>query len=143
MHIIIYSFGVCREFSIYSNLIKLLVKKLSVTCVPSSRSSDQVVTDLVWALDSYLPGLVIFARNGDLMGIFGYLDCARFPDSTVGKEPTCDAGDPSLIPRLGRSPGEGKGYPFQYSGLEKSMDWIGCGVTESNRTEQLSLSWYL
>ena len=31
-------------------------------------------------------------------------------------------GDPRLIPRLGRSPGEGKGYPLQYSGLENSMD---------------------
>ena len=56
------------------------------------------------------------------MGIFGYLDCVCFPDSTVGKESTCNAGDPSLIPGLGRSPGEGKGYPFQYSGLEKSME---------------------
>ena len=33
-----------------------------------------------------------------------------------------NAGDPDLIPGLGRSPGEGKGYPFQYSGLENSMD---------------------
>ena len=56
------------------------------------------------------------------MGIFGYLDCACFTDSTVGKESTCNARDPSLIPGLGRSPGEGKGYPFQYSGLEKSME---------------------
>ena len=38
-----------------------------------------------------------------------------FPDSSVGKESTCNAGDPSWIPGLGRSPGEGKGYPFQYS----------------------------
>ena len=38
-----------------------------------------------------------------------------FPDSSVGKEPTCNAGDPSLIPVLGRSAGEGVGYPLQYS----------------------------
>ena len=38
-----------------------------------------------------------------------------FPDSSVGKESTCNAGDPSLIPRLGRSIGEGIGYPLQYS----------------------------
>ena len=43
-----------------------------------------------------------------------------FPDNSVGKESTCNAGDPGLIPRSGRSPGEGKGYPFQYSGLENS-----------------------
>ena len=34
----------------------------------------------------------------------------------------CSAGDPGLIPGLGRSPGEGNGYPFQYSCLENSMD---------------------
>ena len=38
-----------------------------------------------------------------------------FPDSSVGKESTCNAGDASSIPGLGRSPGEGKGYPLQYS----------------------------
>ena len=38
-----------------------------------------------------------------------------FPDSSVGEESTCNAGDPSWIPGLRRSPGEGKGYPLQYS----------------------------
>ena len=38
-----------------------------------------------------------------------------FPDSSVGKESACNAGDPGLIPGLGRSPGEGIGYPLQYS----------------------------
>ena len=38
-----------------------------------------------------------------------------FPDSSVGKESICNAGDPGLIPRLGRSPREGIGYPLQYS----------------------------
>ena len=38
------------------------------------------------------------------------------------KASTCDAGDPGLIPGLGRSPGEGNGNPLQYSGLENSMD---------------------
>ena len=37
------------------------------------------------------------------------------PDSSVGKESTCNAGDPGLIPGSGRSPGEGTGYPLQYS----------------------------
>ena len=40
------------------------------------------------------------------------------PDSSVGAESTCNAGDPGLIPGLGRSPEEGKGYPLQYSGLQ-------------------------
>ena len=38
-----------------------------------------------------------------------------FPDSSAGKEPTCNAADPGLIPGLGRSAGEGIGYPLQYS----------------------------
>ena len=45
-----------------------------------------------------------------------------FPHSSIGKESTCSAGDLGSIPGLGRSPGEMKGYPFQYSGLENSMD---------------------
>ena len=52
-----------------------------------------------------------------------------FPDSSVGKESTCNAGDTSWIPGLGRSPGEGKGYPLEYPGLENSMDCIVHGVT--------------
>ena len=38
-----------------------------------------------------------------------------FPNSSVGKESACNAGDPSLIPGSGRSPGEGKSYSLQYS----------------------------
>ena len=61
-----------------------------------------------------------------------------FPGSSVGKESTCNAGDPGSIPGSGKSPGEGLGYPLQYSGLENSMtvqsmglqrqrhDWAAC-----------------
>ena len=45
-----------------------------------------------------------------------------FPDSSVGKKSVRSAEDPSSIPGLGRSPGEGKGYPLQYSSLENAMD---------------------
>ena len=45
------------------------------------------------------------------------------PDSSVGKESACNTGNPGLTPRSGRSPGEGIGYPLQYSGLENSMDY--------------------
>ena len=54
-----------------------------------------------------------------------------FPDSSVGKESACNAGDPSLIPGSGRSPGEGIGYPLQCSGLEISTDCIVHGVAIS------------
>ena len=47
-----------------------------------------------------------------------------FPGGSADKESACNAGDLASIPGLGRSPGEGKGYPLQYSGLENSMDCI-------------------
>ena len=58
-----------------------------------------------------------------------------FPCGSAGKESACSAGDLDLIPGLGRSPGEGKGYPLQYSGLENSMV-----SRELDMTEWLSLS---
>ena len=54
-----------------------------------------------------------------------------FPYGSAGKESACNVGDLDLIPGLGRSPGEGKGYPLQYSGLENSMDHIVHGFAES------------
>ena len=55
-----------------------------------------------------------------------------FPCNSAGKESSCnDAGDPSSIPGLGRSPGEGNGYSLQYSGLENSMDCIVHGVAKA------------
>ena len=51
-----------------------------------------------------------------------------FPSGSAGKESTCRVGDLGLIPELGISPGEGNGYPLQYSGLENSMDYIVHGV---------------
>ena len=54
-----------------------------------------------------------------------------FPGGSAGKESTCNAGDLGPIPGLGRSPGEGKGCPLQYSGLENSMDYIVHWVAKS------------
>ena len=59
-----------------------------------------------------------------------------FPGGSDGKEFACSAGDPGSIPGSGRPPGEGNGYPFQYSCLESSMDRGDCwiivhGVTKS------------
>ena len=54
-----------------------------------------------------------------------------FPYGSAGKQSTYNVGDLGSIPRLGRSPEEGKGYPLQYSGLENSMDYTVHGVTKS------------
>ena len=45
----------------------------------------------------------------------GFFTTGGFPDSSVGEESACNAGDPVLIPGSGRSPGEGVGHPLQYS----------------------------
>ena len=47
-----------------------------------------------------------------------------FPRGSAGKESACNVKDLGSVPGLGRFPGERKGYPFQYSGLENSMDCI-------------------
>ena len=47
-----------------------------------------------------------------------------FPGGSDSKESACTAGDLSLIPESGRFPGEGNGYPLQYSYLENSMNYI-------------------
>ena len=54
-----------------------------------------------------------------------------FPGDSDDKESACRAGDLGSVPGLGRSPGEGKGYLLQYSGLENSMDCIVYGATKS------------
>ena len=54
-----------------------------------------------------------------------------FPCGSAGKKSICNVGDLGLIPGLGSSPGEGKDYPLQYSGLENSMDCIVHGVAKS------------
>ena len=64
-----------------------------------------------------------------------------FPCGSANKEFTCNVGDLGSIPGLGRSSGEGKDYPLQYSGLENSMDlYSPWGHKESDTTERLSLT---
>ena len=78
----------------------------------------------------YMPGTVLCA-----LYILTHLILTKkhfgLPLWLSGKESACNAGDLGLIPGLGRSPGEGKGYPLQYSGLENSTDCIVCGVAKS------------
>ena len=62
------------------------------------------------------------------MNLYAGQQLGASPGSSEGKESACNAGDPGLIPGLGRSPGEGHGNPLQYSCLENPMDggaWHG------------------
>ena len=60
-----------------------------------------------------------------------------FPGGSAGRESSCIAEDLGSIPGLRRSPGEGKGYPLQYSGLENSKDCIVHGSQRLDTTERL------
>ena len=84
----------------------------------------------------FLGQTVCWGRDGLPIPVF-----LSFPGGSAGKESTGNAGDLGLIPGLGRSAGERKGCPLQYSGLENSTDCTVCAVTESDKTESLSLSY--
>ena len=60
-----------------------------------------------------------------------------FPDSSVGKESTCNAADPSSIPGWGRSTEEGIGYPLQYSCKEKKKE-MKEGKNEQRKTNKVA-----
>ena len=63
-----------------------------------------------------------------------------FPGGSDGKESTCNAGDPGLIPGLGRSPGEGNGNPLQYSCLENPMEEEPGGL-QSMGSQRIGHNW--
>ena len=93
---------------------------------PNCRSTESETLGLgsaICALTSPPPG------HFDAHSSFRGLPCSD------GKESTCNVGDLGSIPELGRSPGEGKSYLIQYSGLKNS------GRTESDLIERFSLSW--
>ena len=72
------------------------------------------------------------------MGVSAYFGFTRLSCGSAGKEFTCNAGDLGSIPGLGRSPGEGKGYPLQYSGLENSMDCMVHGSIGHKKWDTMS-----
>ena len=98
--------------------------------------TDQILEVVVMVMWLQCDTLLLWAHGGPERRIVArYEDIWGFPCGSAGKESACNTGDLSSIPWLGRSPGEGKGYPLQYSGLEKSMDspW---GHKVSDMTEQ-------
>ena len=78
----------------------------------------------------------------DFVLVYPLDTCKFFPCSSAGKESACNAGDLDSISGLGRSPGEGKGYPFQCCGLENSMDCNVRGVAK-NQTQLSDFHFHL
>ena len=81
----------------------------------------------IWNIANFLDFFYLFIWHLFLIPIL----CWGFPCGLAGKESICNVGDLGSSPELGRFPGEGKGYPLQYSSLENSMDFIVHGVTKS------------
>ena len=80
---------------------------------------------LEWVAMLYFRGItILFPTQG--------LNLWCLPCGLAGKESTYNLGDLGSFPGLGRSPGKGKGYPLQYSGLENPMNFIVHGVTKSH-----------
>ena len=93
----------------------------TVTPVHEDRSRKQVKS--IFAVCGMDPGSLLALQppfnNGAFEEDFLF---GGFPHISVGKDSTCNGGDPGSIPGLRRSTGEGKGYPLQYSSLENSMN---------------------
>ena len=70
-------------------------------------------------------------------------DFLGIPCGSAGEESTCNAEDLGLILGLGRTPGEGNGYPLQYSGLENSMDSVAHGDMTERLLLKLSIPSYM
>jgi len=74
----------------------------------------------------------VFLLKVDIVLVFQFFPWLMgFPCGSASKESACNGGDLGSIPGFGRSPGEEKGYPLQYSGLENAMDSIVHGITNS------------
>ena len=93
--------------------------------ISSYKDNSQIGVDSTLKTSLYLNCLC-----KDLVSKYGYI-LRGFPCGLVGKESACNVGDLGSISGLGRSPGEGKGYPLWYSALENPMDCIVHGFSKS------------
>ena len=98
---------------------------LVISCLVDNSHSNGIN----WYLSAVLFRSCDFLKTESYLGPIFFWE--KLTCGSAGKESACNVGDLGLIPGLGRSPGEGKGYPLQYSALENSMDYAVHGVTKS------------
>ena len=115
------------QFSLSFTISWILLKLMSIESVMLSNHLNLCRSLLL--LTSIFPRIKVFSKEAVLR--IRYAKVQGFSCGSAGKEFACNVEDLGLISGLGRSPGEGKGYPLQYSGIEKSMDCIVHGVAKS------------
>ena len=123
-------------------LMNILVYKVYVSKLIKEKITEEG-KNTIWFKKRLIQLMEIKSWNLLNLNNESYISLKGFPGGSVSKESACNAGDPSSISGLGISPGEGKGYPLHYSGLENSMDrgaWRATmqRVTDSDMSEQLS-----
>ena len=104
-----------------------LLKLMSIESVMLSNHLNLCRSLLL--LTSIFSRIKVFSKEAVLR--IRYAKVQGFSCGSAGKEFACNVEDLGLISGLGRSPGEGKGYALQYSGIEKSIDCIVHGVAKS------------
>ena len=95
---------------------------------------DSILSGDVFLFPAILTGVDVEEKIHGHLGawLLVYLMWVQsFPGGSAGKESACNAGDLGSIPGLGRSPGEGEGYPLQFSGLKNSMDYVVHGFAKT------------
>ena len=109
------------------------------------RQKEGLHAETVWSVWT-LVGPPASSWSNQLPPRYSQFSCLGFPGGSAGKQATRKAGDPSLIPGLGRSAGGGHGNPLQYSCLDSphgQRSLAGCssqGHKESDTTERLSIA---
>ena len=135
-HMGILSWHCSQVYSVTNLELFLRAWKHSVCCYIISSNVCQFGFSETHSIIRHFPlwfhgALCIDCRSASCWSVIAFTALLGFPCGSAGKESACNAGDLGSIPGLGRSPGEEKGCPLQYSGLENSMDCIVHGVTKS------------
>ena len=121
------------RFSLTREQVGHLLDLLTPMLVLIILIGTSLIAQLVKNLPAMQETLVRFLSQEDPLekGWGAHSSILGLPCGLAGKESTCNVGDLGFIPGLGRFPGERKGYPVQYFGLENSVDCIVHGVTKS------------
>ena len=125
-----YTFDILRESKFQSNEYSMIPFHSFILSLCMQEKSWKGIHTSCWQWEQG-EEVFIYVCVCVCVCVYIYAYIQGFPCGSAGKQSACNVGDLGLIPGLGRSPGERKGYPLQYSGLGNSMDYIVHGVAKS------------